>query len=92
MIQEFFTLEYAFKFALVMGSMILADICWATYFIKVGNREAFKAGIWSMLIILFGAFCTTEYVHDKSLISAAMLGAFIGSYLTVKKANKKENK
>ena len=92
MIQEIFTIAYAIKFVSVMVSMILADMCWATYFIKVGNREALKAGFWSMLIILFGAFCTTEYVHDKTMIFAAMTGAFIGSFITVKWNHNKENK
>jgi len=92
MMQTMLTIEYLIKFLTVMISMILADICWATYFIKVSSKESMKAGIWSMLIILFGAFCTTEYVHDKSLIIAAMLGAFIGSYITVEKSKSNTEK
>ena len=77
---------------MVMVSMILADICWTLYFIKVGEKKEIDAGIWSSLIILFGALSTTEYVNDRTLIFAAMLGAFIGTYAVVfvkKKLNEK---
>jgi hypothetical protein len=73
---------------MVMVSMILADICWTLYFIKVGEKKEIGAGIWSSLIVLFGAVSTTEYVTDKTLIFAAMLGAFIGTYATVFVKNK----
>jgi hypothetical protein len=74
---------YATNFLIVMGAMILADICWAKYFIKVSEKKPVHAGLWGSSIILFGAICTTEYVNDKSLIIAAMLGAFIGTAATV---------
>jgi len=74
---------YAANFLMVMGAMILADICWAKYFIKVSEKKPVHAGLWGSSIILFGAICTTEYVNDKSLIIAAMLGAFIGTAATV---------
>ena len=89
MMQDILTTEYLIKFLTVMISMILADICWATYFIKVSEKHSLKAGMWSVLIILFGAVCTTEYVQDKTLIIAAMLGAFIGSYITVERSKSK---
>lgn len=73
-----------------MLSMILADVCWTKYFMKVAELKAISAGAWSSSIILFGAICTTEYVNDRSLILAAMIGAFIGSSVTVyHKARKK---
>lgn len=89
------TFAYTVKFLMVMVSMILADVCWTLYFIKVGEKKEIAAGIWSSLIISFGALSTTEYVHDRTLIFAAMLGAFIGTYMTVfvkRKLNEKDKK
>ena len=63
--------------------MIIADICWTYYFIKVEERKAIAAGIWSSLITISGSFITTSYVEDKSLIVAAVIGVFIGTAGTV---------
>jgi len=71
------------KFLLVMLAMIIADVCWTYYFIKVEERKAISAGIWSSLIIVASSFITTSYVADKRLIVAAILGAFIGTAGTV---------
>ena len=66
-----------------MVAMIIADICWTYYFIKVEERKALAAGIWSSLITISGSFITTSYVHDRSLVLAAVIGAFIGTAGTV---------
>ena len=72
-----------------MIAMILADVCWTYYFIKVEERKAIPAGIWSSLIIIASSFITTSYVEDRSLIIAAVIGAFIGTAGTVYFKNKK---
>ena len=76
-------MPYLLKFLLVMLAMIIADVCWTFYFIKVEERKIVASGIWSSLIIVSSAFITTSYVEDKSLIPAAVLGAFIGTAGTV---------
>lgn len=76
-------IPFILKFILVMLAMIIADICWTVYFIKVEERRAIASGIWSSLIIVASAFTTTSYVEDKSLIPAAVIGAFIGTAGTV---------
>jgi peptidoglycan biosynthesis protein MviN/MurJ (putative lipid II flippase) len=82
-------MSYILTFLGVMVAMILADVCWTYYFIKVEERKAIAAGIWSSLIIVASSFITTSYVEDRSLIIAAVLGAFIGTtgavYLKKKK-------
>jgi len=77
-----------------MSSMILADICWTYYFIKVEERKSLYAGLWSALIIVFGMITTLNYVDDRSLTIAAVLGAFIGTYIAVemKRRNELKNK
>ena len=83
---------YIFKFILVMLAMIVADVCWTFYFIKVEERKVIASGIWSSLIIIASAFITTSYVEDRSLVPAAVIGAFIGTAGTVWYKKKKENK
>jgi peptidoglycan biosynthesis protein MviN/MurJ (putative lipid II flippase) len=85
-------MDYAIKFILVMLAMIVADVCWTYYFLKVEERKPIDAGIWSALIIVASAFITTSYVADKSLVPAAVLGAFIGTAGTVYYKKKKEKK
>jgi hypothetical protein len=70
--------------------MILADICWAYYFIKIEERKSIPAGIWASLIYIFGAFTVTSYINDKSLIIAAIIGSFVGTSLTVEYKKRKE--
>lgn len=83
-------MSYPIQFILVMFAMIVVDICWTYYFIKVEERKAIAAGIWSALILLVGAFITTSYIEDKSLVPAAVIGAFIGTAGTVWYKNRKK--
>ena len=76
-------MSFISQFFLVMFAMIIADVCWTYYFIKVEERKAVAAGIWSSLIIIASAFNTTSYVHDRRLIAAAVIVAFIGTAITV---------
>jgi peptidoglycan biosynthesis protein MviN/MurJ (putative lipid II flippase) len=83
-------MAFAAKFILVMLAMIVADICWAMYFIEIDKRRVYAAGIWSAVIIIASAFITTSYVEDKSMVPAAAIGAFIGTAVTVYYKKKKE--
>ena len=83
-------MEYIIKFILVALAMIVADVCWTYYFIKVEERKAIAAGIWSALIIVASSFITTSYVEDRSLVPAAVIGAFIGTAGTVWYKNRKK--
>jgi peptidoglycan biosynthesis protein MviN/MurJ (putative lipid II flippase) len=84
------TTAFAIQFILVMLALILADICWTMYFTETANKNAVKAGIWSALIMLSGSYATVSFVNDKRFIVAAMLGAFIGTYATIKWIKRKE--
>ena len=84
-------MEYTIKFILVMLAMIVADVCWAMYFIEIDKRRVWAAGVWSAIIIIASAFITTSYVEDKSMVPAAALGAFIGTAATVYYKKRKEN-
>jgi drug/metabolite transporter (DMT)-like permease len=83
-------MEFIVKFILVMLAMIVADVCWAMYFIEIDKRRVYAAGAWSAVIIIASAFITTSYIEDKSMVPAAAIGAFIGTAGTVYYKKKKE--
>jgi hypothetical protein len=57
---------------------------------KVADKNALHASFWGSIIILFGAVSTTSYVEDHTLILPAVLGAFIGTYITIKYKSKQD--
>jgi hypothetical protein len=85
-------MPYILQFILVFIAMTIADVCWTLYFISVDERKSVTAGIWGSAIYLCGAFGVLSYTENKSLIIAAVLGSFVGTYLTVEYKKKKENK
>ncbi len=85
-------MTYILNFIGVTIAMFLADVCWAYYFIKIDERRSVDAGVWAVLIYMFGAFTVTSYMEDKSLIIAAMIGSFLGTYCTVEYKKRKEKK
>lgn len=75
---------YLAKFLFVMIAMALTDMCWAYYFIKVEERNAPQAGMWAVLLFFSGAAVTTNYIGDHTMLIAAAIGSFVGTYFTVK--------
>ena len=75
-----------------MFAMALTDICWAYYFMKVDERKSVSASLWAVALFICGATVTTNYVSDKSLLIAAAIGSFIGTYVTIEYKKRKENK
>ena len=85
-------MSYIMQFILVFIAMAIADVCWTYYFIKIDERKSIAAGLCGSAIYMCGAFGVLSYTQDKSLIIAAVLGSFLGTYLTVEHKKKKESK
>ena len=62
----------------------IVDVFWTRYFQATAEKKSVQAGIFSAFIILFSAISTRAYVHDGWLVIPAALGAFVGTYFTVK--------
>ena len=75
-----------------MIAMAITDVCWAYYFIKVGERKAVQAGLWAVMLFFAGAVVTTNYVGDHTMMIAAAIGSFIGTWITVRYKKSKEDK
>jgi hypothetical protein len=84
-------MDYLIKFIVVLVAMAVTDVCWAYYFIKVGERRAVQAGLWAILLFFAGAVVTTNYVGDHTMMIAAAIGSFVGTYITVKYKKHKED-
>lgn len=68
----------------VFAFTVLADIAWARYFLAAASRNAFAASLWSGVIVALGSFTTVEYVNNRWLVSAAIAGALVGTYYSVR--------
>ncbi len=80
-----------YKFILVFVAVFIADICWTFYFIKVDEKKPFSAAFWGTSIYALSAFSVLNYSHEGLYLIPALLGAFSGTYLSVRyKKNKKE--
>ncbi|SOD41816.1 hypothetical protein SAMN06298226_2122 [Nitrosovibrio sp. Nv4] len=77
-------------FLLIVLAMALADICWTLYFIDVDERKAYGASFWSAMIVLVHAFTVTTYVENKIYITAAFIGAYLGTFGTIRWKQRKE--
>lgn len=72
------------KFLLVFICVAITDMCWAIYIIKTAQKKALLASIWGSGISLLSAITVISYTNDHRFIIASVLGAFIGTYVTIK--------
>jgi uncharacterized protein YebE (UPF0316 family) len=69
------------------------DAVFALYIVAVGKGQAFLAALMSLFTYLLMAVGIVNYVENKWYIVPLSLGAFVGSYVIVKReANKTKNK
>jgi hypothetical protein len=68
----------------VFFSMVFVDMLWAKYMLALAGKQAMKSALLSGGIILCGVFTTISYVENHWLVIPAAIGAFIGTYFTVK--------
>ena len=71
------------QFLLVFLSLVAVDTCWTFYIASVNAAKAFAAATWSALIMVCGAFAVISYLHDVRLLTAAIAGAWVGTFGTV---------
>lgn len=69
---------------LVFILMFICDVIWAAYFRFINDKQALPASICGVLIYLFGSLVTIKWMEDVRYLAPAMVGAFLGTYITVK--------
>lgn len=72
----------------VFFAAIACDITWARYTLTVSAHKAFEASLWSVLIMLSGAVNIVAIAGDPWFIAPAAMGAFVGTYYTIKHARR----
>jgi hypothetical protein len=80
--------NFALQFVAVFLSLVVVDFAWAHYITKIAEKNAMLASLWSSAIMLFGSVAVVGYTHNIKLLPAAVIGAFVGTYLSVKRQEK----
>lgn len=65
-------------------ALVILDFLWGRYIQSVNGTTPFMAGFWALLIFSVGGMVTLAYVNNKWLLIPASLGAFIGTFISVK--------
>lgn len=71
------------KYVLVFLVMLVTDYIWSEWMKSVAEKQAFKAGIFSVGTVLTGAFFIAAFIENPKYLIPACLGAFIGTYISV---------
>ena len=87
-------MEFSFlTFVLIGIVMAFANMCGTLYFRNVAKKKAHTAAFWSAMLILVNAIAIVSYVENHVYVLAALLGTYVGTFLTLKwEQNKQENK
>lgn len=68
----------------------LADIIWALYIKAAANNHTWKAAVSSALIVAMGSFTVLEYTQNHWMVVPALLGAFVGTFVTIEYHKRKD--
>ena len=68
----------------VFLAVALTDSLWTGWIRAASDGSALPAASYSALIVLVGAFVTCSYVKDRIYLIPAVLGAFVGTWLSVR--------
>jgi hypothetical protein len=75
----------ALQWLIVFSATTLADVCWARYMAHVAVKNRLRASAWSAAIICCGCVSVIEYTQNRWLVTAAIAGAFVGTWFGVGK-------
>lgn len=76
-------MNYWINFFFVFLGVTAADVCWAMYFYYISKEKSVMAGVYGMLVTLFGAYSIINYAKDWTFVLAAVAGGFVGTMITV---------
>lgn len=70
----------------VFIAMTALDFVWAEYTKAVAAKRPVRAALTASCIIALSGVVTTQYVENHYLLVAAVMGAFCGTYLAMRRA------
>lgn len=71
--------------AAVFLALFLLDFVWAKYTYAMTARQPGRASAYAALVILFSGSAAIGYTTDPWMLVPAMLGAFAGTYVAVRR-------
>lgn len=72
------------KFFVVFLLVAFVDFLWAQYVIHTANIKPLKSSLYATGIYVLSSLITIAYVDDHNMVLPAGLGAFFGTYLSVR--------
>ena len=66
--------------------MFLVDLIYTKYLISVGNKEAVKAGLYSVGIYALNFMVISSWIDDKEYMVSGLIGGFLGTWWSVRKS------
>lgn len=75
------------KFIGIAVSVAIGDACWTKYIVYTNDGKALRAAFWSSAIVLCTFLSIYGFIEDRRFIFACIIGAFLGTYFTVKNHN-----
>ena len=76
--------SFGFKCATVFVAMVVLDVVFAMYTLRVAERDVLEASFWAATIQLANAFVVVAYVKDRRMAIPCALGAFVGTYFALR--------
>lgn len=81
----------AWPYIFVFVAMAVADFLWGQYIIATTGQRSIKASVWSASIALVNGAVVIVYVNNHWLILVAAMGAFAGTFASIKRAQHQTN-
>lgn len=72
------------KFFGIVIMMMIAEMFCTLYIIATEKRQALKAASYCSIMVLLASLITINYVDDKKMLIAEMIGAFFGTFIITK--------
>ncbi len=73
-----------YKAIFIFFSVSLLNFLWGRYIKHAAQANALSSAIYAGIISLVSSFITIIYISDNRMIIPAALGAFIGTYLSIR--------
>lgn len=74
--------------AAVLVGMTILDFVWARYTAACAEKKAMLASLNASGIMILNGLVTIVYVNEPRMIVPAVVGAFIGTYLSIWMSNR----
>ena len=73
------------RWLVMFAATAAADVCWARYVGHVSKGSRWLAATWASWLYLLGAVAVVGYTENHWLFVPAVLGAFVGTAVGVKR-------